>query len=300
MSQLEGMCVPICTPFDATGEKIDESNLLRHVDNMVDAGVHIILTCGGTGEFAYLRAVERKRIHELVARHLDGKAKLVMQTSAICTSETIELTQHAQDLGADAAMVLPPYFEGPDMAGVHDHYERVAAATKIPLMVYNIPQHSGIDITAAEFSKLLEIDSIEYIKDSTGDFVRIQELVATGGSVFNGADPLAFYGLIAGCKGCVWGAVNAMPVEAVELYNLVSAGELNQARELWTRMLPSQLYFWSSVYNAAVKAAVAIRGESLGPCRIPVQPLGDDALESLRAALAPMIDYPAIATKKAV
>jgi 4-hydroxy-tetrahydrodipicolinate synthase len=300
MSKLEGMCVPICTPFDATGEKIDEPMLLKHVDNMVDAGVHIILTCGGTGEFAYLRSQERKHIHEVVARHLDGNAKLVMQTSAISTAEAIELTRHAEDLGADAAMVLPPYFEGPDMAGVHDHYERIAAATSVPLMVYNIPQHSGIDITAAEFSKLLEIDSIEYIKDSTGDFVRIQELIATGGSIFNGADPLAFYALMAGCQGCVWGAINALPAEAVELWDLVSAGDLAQAQALWARILPSQLYFWNSVYNAAVKAAVAIRGESLGPCRIPVQPLADDALQSLREALAPMMNQPVSEHKVAV
>ena len=300
MSQLEGMCVPICTPFDDTGEKVDERKLLKHVDHMLEAGVHIILTCGGTGEFAYLREAERKLIHEKVARHLDGKAKLVMQTSAISTREAIELTLHAQDLGADAAMLLPPYFEGPDMAGVHYHYEQVAAATNIPLMVYNIPQHSGIDITPAVFSKLLEIDSIEYIKDSTGDFVRIQELVATGGSIFNGGDPLAFYGLVAGCKGCVWGAINAMPAEAVELYDLVTSGELNQARELWMRMLPSQLYFWSSVYNAAVKAAVAIRGESLGPCRLPVQPLDDKSLSALRDALAPLMEHATTASKIAV
>ena len=102
-------------------------------------------------------------------------------------------------------------------------------------MAYNIPVHSGIDITPAFFSRLLEIDTLRYIKDSTGDLVRVQQLLSTGGTVFNGADPIAFYGLLAGCAGCVWGAANAMPREAVQLYDLVAAGEILEARELWRR-----------------------------------------------------------------
>ena len=185
-------------------------------------------------------------------------------------------------------MVLPPYFEGPDLRGVHYHYETVANAVDVPIMVYNIPQNSGIDITPDFFSRLLEIDNVQYIKDSTGDFVRIQELLQTGGSVFNGGDPITYASLVAGCPGCVWGSVNAMPREAVQLYELVNAGNLGEARALWERVLPSQLYFWTHVYNATVKASTNMSGRPVGPCRKPVLELTDTELSELEQALAPL------------
>ncbi|MCH9013836.1 MAG: dihydrodipicolinate synthase family protein [Proteobacteria bacterium] len=288
IKKLEGICAALCTPFDASGERVDESALRNHIDSMLEAGVHIILVCGGTGEFAYLRPEERRRIAELAARHIDGRAGFMVQTSAIATAEAIAYASHAEGLGADALLVLPPYFEGPDLDGVYDHYAAIAGAVTTPIMAYNIPVHSGIDITPAFFSRLLEIDTLRYIKDSTGDLVRIQQLLSTGGTVFNGADPLAFYGLLAGCAGCVWGAVNAMPREAVQLYDLVSAGEILEARELWRRMLPANLFFWTHVYNAAVKAATNLSGRPVGPCRAPVRPLSAPDLEELQGALAPL------------
>lgn len=288
MPELAGICVPICTPFDASGEHVDEGALRAHIDSMLEAGVHIILVCGGTGEFPYLRPGERRRMAEIAGRHIAGRAGFMVQTSGVSTSETIEASEHARDVGADGIMVLPPYFEGPERRGVLWHYEQVARAVDLPLMVYNIPQSTTIDITPDLYAKLLEIDNIRAIKDSTGSLIRIQELLAVGGTVFNGADPIAFAALLAGCPGCVWGAVNAMPREAIELYELVAAGDLGGAREVWQRMLPAQLFFWSHFYNAAVKAATNLSGRQVGPCRRPVQPLTPEEHRGLLQALAPL------------
>ena len=286
MSELSGICVPICTPFDETGETLDETALRNHIDSMLEAGVHIILVCGGTGEFPYLRAREKRRIVEISAKHVDGRAAFMVQSSAINTADTIEESKHAEGLGADAVMILPPYFEGPDRAGVCDHYEKLAAALEVPIMLYNIPQSTAIDITPDLYKELLSIDNVRYIKDSTGSLIRIQELVAAGGCVFNGADPIAFAALLAGCPGCVWGAVNAMPSEAVRLYDLVSSRQLGEARDLWLKMVPAQLFFWSHFYNAAVKEATNISGRHVGPCRLPVQPLTEVEKQGLLEALA--------------
>ncbi|MGI9303954.1 MAG: dihydrodipicolinate synthase family protein [Gammaproteobacteria bacterium] len=288
MTELTGVCVPICTPFDKTGENLDETALKNHIDSMLEAGVHIILVCGGTGEFPYLRAEEKRRVAEIAARHIDGRAAFMVQTSAISTSETIEFSKHAEGLGADAVMVLPPYFEGPDMEGVYYHYEQVARAIKTPLMVYNIPQASNINVDPEMFKRLLKIDNIEYIKDSTSDLTQIQALLRTGGKVFNGGDPITFQALLSGCPGCVWGAVNAMPNEAVELYNLVRAGKLLEAKELWDRIFPSQYFFWTHVYNPAIKAATNMSGRPVGNCRMPVQPLTAEEMKELEAALKPL------------
>ena len=152
-------------------------------------------------------------------------------------------------------------------------------------MVYNIPVHSGFDVTPALFSELLKIDGIDYIKDSTGDFIRIQELLKTGGKIFNGGDPITYPALVAGCVGCVWGSVNFLPEEAVSLYRMVQQGDLSGGAALWQKLVDSQLFVWSHVYNAAVKAAANRRGFDVGNCRPPVLPLSAEESEELFDAL---------------
>lgn len=288
MEEFKGICNALCTPFTEDGEKVDEAALKDHIDSMLEAGIHIILVCGGTGEFAYLRPDERKRIAEIASKHINGRAGFMVQTSTVNTADAIEYAKHAEGVGADCLLILPPYFEGPDSEGVYYHYEKISEAVKIPIMVYNIPVHSGFDITPGFFKRLTEIDNVRYIKDSTGDLLRIQELLATGAKVFNGGDPIAFFSLTAGCPGCVWGAPNAMPKEAVDLYNYVASGKLEEARDLWKRMFPANHFFWTHVYNAAVKAAANLSGRKVGPCRKPVQPLTDSEMEGLKEALKPL------------
>jgi len=270
------------------GSKVDYDRFKTHLDTLVDAGVHIIAVCGGTGEFPFLSTEEKRQIAETAARHINGRTKLIVQTSAIRTEDAIEASRHAEGLGADALLVLPPYFEGPTPDGVYSHYEKVAQAVKTPIMAYNIPVHSGFDITPDFFKRLQQIDNVQYLKDTSGSFVRLQELVAAGLPVFNGADPFAFHALVAGAQGCFWGAVNAMPRQAVELYDLVQAGQASKAAELWKRMLPANLFFWNHPYNPAVKAATNILVNKVGACRLPVQPLSADELRDLEVALQPL------------
>lgn len=286
MPDLKGICVPICTPFDKSGDRVDEGALSAHIDRLLDAGVRSILSCGGTGEFAYLTEAERRGIHELVGKQVRGKASFVVQASAVSTRDTIENAKAAQDHGADAVMILPPYFEGPTMDGVMWHYERVAKAVKKPIVVYNIPQNTNRDITPPLFARLLQIENIRYIKDSTGDFTRIQQLVATGGKVFNGGDTLAFPALVAGCVGCIWGGGNVTPREAVQLYEFVAAGKLSEAAALWQRILPAQIFYWTHDYNSSIKAATNLLGGKVGICRKPALPLSEEDLAELKVALS--------------
>lgn len=291
MKELKGMCVALCTPFTEDGERVDETALKNHIDSMLEAGVHIILVCGGTGEFAYLRSEEKRRIAEVASKHIDGRAGFMVQSSAVNTADAIEFSKHAEGVGADCLLILPPYFEGPNYDGVYYHYEKIAAAINIPIMVYNIPQSSNIDLTPEFMKRLMQIDNVQYIKDSLENLTRIQELLMVCGErikVFNGGDTIAFYSLVAGCPGCVWGATNAMPKESVELYNLVQEGKLVEATDLWKRMFPSNLFFVSNVYNAAVKAATNLSGRKVGPCRKPLMPLTDDEMSELKKALKPL------------
>jgi len=291
MKELKGICAASCTPFKEGGEEVDKSALKVHLDYLIEAGVHIILVCGGTGEFAYLRPEEKKRIIEVSSNHINGRTAFMVQTSAINTVDAIEYAKHAEDAGADGLLVLPPYFEGPDADGVYYHYEKIAKAVNIPIVAYNIPVYSGFDITPQFFKRLIEVDNVKYIKDSTGDFVRIRELIAVGGNkakVFNGADPIVFEALVAGAIGCIWGAVNVMPKECVQLYDLIMTNNLIKAKELWERMLPANLFFCNHAYNSSVKAATNLSGRKVGECRKPVQPLKDFELAELKEALKPL------------
>jgi 4-hydroxy-tetrahydrodipicolinate synthase len=286
MTELTGICVPICTPFTADGSAVDEAALKAHIDSMLEAGVHVIAVCGGTGEFPFLSEAEKRRIAELAARHIDGRCKLIVQTSAIRTEDTIEASKHAEAHGADALLILPPYFEGPGLDGVRWHYEKIAAAVGTTIMVYNIPQYSGFDITPEVFQELRQYDGISYIKDSTSDMGRLERLARSGAKVFNGCDYLNFYGLMAGCVGCFTGAGNAMPVESVRLYELFQDGNLNDALALWRRMQSLNLLLWTLPFNPVAKEASNISGRPVGECRRPVLPLSDAEKATLKEAMS--------------
>jgi 4-hydroxy-tetrahydrodipicolinate synthase len=256
---------------------------------MLEAGVHIIAVCGGTGEFPFLTESEKRQIAAVSAKRIKGRCKLIVQTSAIRTEDAIENARYAESIGADALLILPPYFEGPGENGVHWHFEQIARAIKLPIMVYNIPQFSGFDITPEVFSRLRSIDNVQYIKDSTSNMLRIEQLAASGANVFNGCDYLNLYSLMAGSVGCFWGGANAMPKEAVELYKLYQDRNLNEALRLWHRMQPLNKLLWTLPFNPVAKAATNLSGRKVGDCRRPVLPLSADQLAAVKDAMAPLL-----------
>ena len=287
---LHGVCAAMCSPFDDTGERLDGGRLRDHIESLVDAGVHGLVLCAGTGEFAFLREDEKTRIIELGCEIVAGRVPVIAQTSAVTTADAIARTRAAADAGASAAMVLPPYFEGPFERGVLFHYTKVAQAVDIPIVLYNIPASTGFDIHPDLYRQLMAIDNISYIKDSTGDLIRLQKLVAIGGHVLAGADPLAPYAAMAGAAGWIWGAANVMPQECVMLWDLIHKGEHDAALELWARMLPANVFFWDNnvgaEYNSAVKTATNMVGRSVGPCRRPVMPMTRQGRVALQTALS--------------
>jgi len=289
MSDLKGICVPVCTPFSNGGAAVDERALRNHLDSMIEAGVHIIAVCGGTGEFPFLTVDEKRRIAEITARHLERRAKLIVQTSAMRTEEAIEASKHAEAQGADALLILPPFFEGPGIDGVRWHYEKISRAIATPIMVYNIPQYSGFDITPEVMMDLSQFDSVKYIKDSLADMLRLEQLARIGAKVFCGCDYLNLYALMAGCVGCFSGGANATPREAVQLYDLFEAGKLDEALQLWRRMQPFNMFLWTNPFNPTAKEASNLAGRPVGECRRPVLPLSNDQKAALMEAMRPLL-----------
>lgn len=287
---LKGICTPVCTPFTKSNNTIDEGAYLAHIDRMIENKVDIICVAGGTGEFSFLSKEERLHMAEIVAKHIEGRAKLIVHTSAIRTEETIEYSKHAEGLGADAIMVLPPYFEGPQDDGVFMHFEKLSNAVKTPIMLYNIPVHSGYDITPSIFLRLSQLPTVQYIKDSTGDFKRAEDLIAVGAKLFCGCDYLAPHALLAGATGCFWGGSNFMSKQAVQIYSLYKENKLTEMFELWEKMKAANIFLWNSTsYNSAIKGALTILGNDLGPCREPVLPLSTEETQDLLKVLRPLM-----------
>ena len=292
--RFHGVIVAVAMPMTNGGERIDEPALLEHLDWLLDAGVHGLLVLSGTGEYAYLRPEEKRRVVEVALPHVDGRVPVMVQTSEMSVTDTIGSSQHAVDHGADAVMVLPPWLESPSERGVMYHYERVAQAVSTDIVLYNTPAASGVEIPPSMYRQLLAIDNVAYMKDSQGDLSRIQKLVAisegTDADVLCGVDPLAPYALMAGAAGMIWGCANIMPHECVQLVELIDQHKFAEALELWQLMWPINAFMWENEQDVGflpgVKTATEMVGRTMGPLRRPQMPVTGAGRLAIEAGLS--------------
>ncbi|MCP4187988.1 MAG: dihydrodipicolinate synthase family protein [Gammaproteobacteria bacterium] len=288
MSDLIGINLAMQTPMFEDGS-IDYTRWQELIDLYIDSGVQGLVLGAGTGQHPYLTQIECNKLYEIGAKRVDGRCNLICQTSALNVDEVLERSRHAEGLGADALMILPPYLEGPeDDNGLYEFYRTVDAAVNTDIIGYNIPQTTGIGISVELFQRLNTLPNFNYIKDSAGDLATHQAYIQTGYKVLNGADPTTVFAFMAGAAGAIWGAANYMPKECVRLYQLVSTGDFNGALDLWESMVPSLLYAWSGNYIAKVKSASRQRGFDGGAVRRPLTPLSADEEKTLAASLEPL------------
>ncbi|WP_394888558.1 dihydrodipicolinate synthase family protein [Mesorhizobium sp. AaZ16] len=288
MADLKGINLAMQTPFDENGA-INYSVFEELIEKYVATGVHGLVLGAGTGQHPYLTEAECNRLYEVGAKRIAGRCNVICQTSALNMDEVIRRSRHAESVGADALMVLPPYLEGPsDEQGIFDFYKAIDAELGIDLVGYNIPQATGISVSPQLFERLSQLKNFNYIKDSAGDFTVHQEYLQTSGTVLNGCDTTTLYALMAGARGVIWGGANYMPSEAVELYRLVDRKEYEQALTLWQRMLPSLLFIWRSPYTPSVLRAAQLRGYGTGNVRSPLRKLSADQEAQLRRSLEPL------------
>lgn len=288
MADLKGINLAMQTPFDENGA-INYSIFEDLIEKYVAAGVHGLVLGAGTGQHPYLTEAECNRLYEVGAKRIAGRCNVICQTSALNMDEVIRRSRHAESVGADALMVLPPYLEGPsDEQGIFDFYKAIDAELGVDLVGYNIPQATGISVSPQLFERLSQLKNFNYIKDSAGDFTVHQEYLQTSGTVLNGCDTTTLYALMAGARGVIWGGANYMPSEAVELFRLVDRKEYEQALTLWRRMLPSLLFIWRSPYTPSVLRAAQLRGYGTGNVRSPLRKLSADQEAELRRSLEPL------------
>ncbi|MFV0462481.1 MAG: dihydrodipicolinate synthase family protein [Nostocoides sp.] len=285
---LQGIIPAIATPFQPDGS-LDEEALRRLVRFEIEAGVGGLIPTGSTGEFFSLTHEERKRVVEVVSSEADGAVPVIPHTGALTTRETVELSQHAEQNGASALMVIPPYYEPLAWDELLAHYQAVSDAVSIPIIYYHMPAATGLEVTPEQFDELAQIENIRYTKDSTGNAVELLGLFkALKGklSVLNGEDKLTFLAFASGAKGGVWGSATFFPSLAVELYDaLVTNQDLVKARGVWDRIWTILDTLGEASYQGAVKAGLDIVGVPVGQTRLPIKPASKEYYTKLRGVL---------------
>jgi 4-hydroxy-tetrahydrodipicolinate synthase len=289
-SALEGVIPALITPFSPNGSEIDLQAMRVLVERCITAGVSGLLPTGSTGEFTTLTGDERRRIVEAVIATAGGRVPTIAATSALSTAETVALSVHAEEAGAAAVMIVPPYYTPLLWREVLAHFAAVAARISIPIMYYNLPSASGITLSAERLGELREIAGVTAFKDTGGDAIAATAYVQSEDALptlLNGYDTLTFSALAAGVRGVVWGAASFIPEQCVELHRLLIVdGDLDAARALWARIWPICHLLESTSYAAAVKAGCRHVGLSTGPVRAPLL----DLTAQERARLGGLID----------
>src|SRR6185295_8292793 len=294
---LQGVYSAVATPFTAEQE-VDETGLRSLIDRTIDAGIHGLVPCGSTGEFSTLTATERERVVEVVIEQAAGRVPVVPHTGACSTREAIGLSQHAERTGSTAIMVVAPYYEPFSIAETKRYYADVAGSVSIPVMAYNLPAATGVNLTPATLGELIsDVPNLKYVKDTSGDFSAAAQLIHEYGdavSVFVGWDTLFLAALLEGAAGSVIGAANVVPRQLVSIYDSVQQGDLAGARSLWRTLFPLLSTFVSGGYNAGIKGGMDLIGHSGGPQRSPGEEVDRDRREILRHSLKSLGFDPAL------
>lgn len=287
--KLRGIIPPVVTPLTADQE-LDLPGLRKHIDLMLNRGVHGIFVLGTTGEFYALEEWEKQRVIADAIAHVAGRSPVYAGTGAETTREVIRLTKMAEREGVAGVSVITPYFIKPNQTEIADHFRRIAESTSLPVVLYNNPATcGGVSIDPETCAKLAEVPNIIGIKDSSGDLQNTIEIVRQTPrekfSVLNGRDTLILAALQAGAQGAIPASCNIAPDLCVGIYESFVRGEIDAAKEFQSRLHGVRMAMSLGTGNSAVKEAMALLGRSAGPMRSPVMPFGTAQKDKLKAIL---------------
>lgn len=272
------------TPFD-NNEKVDIPLFKHLVERLVTSGSHGIAPLGSTGVMPYLSDEEKEEVTEATLQQVKGRIPTLVGVSNLTTEKTIHHAQFAEKAGADAVMIIPMSYWKLTDDEIVSHYDAVARKISIPIMAYNNPATSGVDMSPALLKRLLEIPNITMIKESTGDVQRMHYLSRELGedvAFYNGSNPLALAAFSAGARGWCTAAPNLIPELNISLYHAVEEGNLEKAKEIFYQQFDLLKFIVSKGLPRAVKSGLNILGENGGNLRSPLKPLDKKETEELK------------------
>ncbi|AQX26843.1 4-hydroxy-tetrahydrodipicolinate synthase [Bartonella sp. Raccoon60] len=285
---LKGALTALITPFNEDGV-IDEKSFCNFIEWQIGQGIHGVSPVGTTGESATLSHEEHKRVVELCVKQVSKRVPVVAGAGSNSTDEAVELAQHAEKVGADAVLVVTPYYNKPNQKGLYAHFSAIAKAISIPIVIYNIPGRSVIDLTIETMKNLCQdFKNIVGIKDATGKIERVSEQREKCGKNFiqlSGDDKTALGFNAHGGVGCISVVSNVAPKLCSELYTACHRGDYNTALELNDRLMPLNCAIFIEPNPAGIKYAAAKLGICRDTVRLPIVPLDNTTKRIIDAAL---------------
>jgi len=280
MGKLRGVYVVLVTPFTKDGD-IDYDGLRKNVEWLVEQGAQGVIPLGSTGEFASLDDKQKKQVTQTVIEAVGGKISVVVGSSAETTEKAIYYVKQAKDLGAGGALVLPPWYYTPDPDEIVHHYTRISEAVDLPIIIYNNPFTSKVDIQPQTVARLAKLPNIDAIKESSGNMRRIAEirtLTNDGIGIFCGWEDMAYESFVMGAQGWVCVIGNVVPRMAVDLFKLIAVkNDLAAAWELYKKMLPFLRYLeYAGKTQKALKYILDRMGLCGGLSSSPKLPLSSE------------------------
>jgi 4-hydroxy-tetrahydrodipicolinate synthase len=289
MLKIEGVYPALITPFTKDDE-VDKDGLRRLVEYVIEGGVAGIVPCGTTGESATLSHEEHKEVIRAVVEY--STVPVIAGTGSNNTKEAIELTRYAEDVGADACLLITPYYNKPNVKGLKEHFARIGDAVDIPLIVYNIPSRTGQNVSAETQVELAaEVANLKGVKEASGDLKQIGTIIRLAAeqgldfTVVAGDDFLTLPIMSLGGTGVISVAANIVPKEMCAMVDAMSKRELKKAKELNIRLFPLFDAMFLETNPIPVKKAAELMGLPSGHVRLPLGPLSEANVEKLRKVL---------------
>jgi len=285
-AMLKGSIVAIVTPFKKG--KVDEKAFGDLIEWHIAQGTNAIVPCGTTGEASTLDYKEHYRVIDIAVKIVNGRVPVVAGTGANSTDETIEITEHARKSGADAALLVTPYYNKPTQEGLYRHYKMVAEQVDIPIVLYNVPGRTAVNMLPPTVARLAEIENIIAIKEATGDMKQVSEVIRLCGDrmiVISGDDFTTLPLLALGGKGVISVSANVMPKEVSQMCSFWMKGQHDKARALHYKLEPLNASMFIETNPIPVKTALAMMGKIREEFRMPLCEMAPANKEKLKKVL---------------
>jgi 4-hydroxy-tetrahydrodipicolinate synthase len=292
-----GCGTALVTPFTASGA-VDEAAVRRLAKRQIEAGIHFLVPCGTTGEAPTLSAAERTRVVELVVDEARGRVPVLAGAGGYDTREVMEAARAMQAAGAGGLLSVTPYYNKPTPEGLYRHYQAIAEATPLPIIVYNVPGRTGCNVDPATLTRLSTIPHVVGVKEASGNMTQICEALGAVPPEFlvlSGDDALTLPAMAVGARGVVSVASNEVPAEMAQLVEAAEANDFAFARTIHSRLLPLMLANFAESNPIPVKALMAQMGLLEESYRLPMVPPRADTREKLARVLASVLPAPAAA-----
>ncbi|CUQ66221.1 4-hydroxy-tetrahydrodipicolinate synthase [Candidatus Nitrospira inopinata] len=284
-----GSLIAIVTPF--RNGRIDERALAELIEWQIAKGTNGIVPCGTTGESATLSHEEHHRVIQLTVEVVNRRVPVIAGTGSNSTEEAVALTKHAKQAGADGALLITPYYNKPTQEGLYRHYKAVAEAVDLPLVLYNIPGRTGVNMLPSTIARLSAIDTIVGVKEGSGSVQQASDIAQMCGdriTVLAGDDSLTLPMMAVGAKGVITVTANIVPSEMAQLVKTFADGKVTEARKLHFTLSPLFAALFLETNPIPVKEALGMMGKIDPELRLPLCPMGQETRDKLRHVLKDM------------